>query len=87
MPTEESSKAGEASADLRRSASWPTIGDVYSRRLENWVVIRKVTGMNGLGCPWAVEDWDWPDGKTCRTNTLTLTRADTLEMIKTWVKH
>jgi hypothetical protein len=57
-------------------------GDIYERRTQHWVITREVTGMNGIGCPWLKEHWDWPTGGRCRTEILTLSYEQTLSMLK-----
>lgn len=65
---------------------WPTIGDVYERRTDYWRIRRTVTGINGLGCPWLKEEWIWPTGGTCRTETLTISPDETVAMLANFAK-
>lgn len=62
---------------------WPDIGDVYIKETDRWIFEYRVTGFNGLGCPWLILDLKWKDGKICRQQPMSLNREETLQLLKT----
>lgn len=63
------------------------IGDVLFKKTDYWRIERKITGLNGSGCPWIEESWIWPNGEVCRTEILSLNYEQTLNMLKEFKKY
>lgn len=67
--------------------NFPKVGDVFVKNVDFLTIKRRVIGLNGLGCPWIGEQWIWPNGEVCRTESLSLDYIQTEEMLTEFTKY